>query len=228
MDQIMDQKENEEIRGIDVSHWNGKVNWKLVAGSGIRFAMIKCINEANQFDSEFKRNYEGCMEQGIFVGVYKYVIARDQKEAEKEVAALLNALKGKKITYGVWLDIEDKRLSDIPALSMIGIVDLMIGRLKQAGYTAGVYCSKHWYDRLFAPYEAAYLFWIARYPARDDGQVHPKLDPGVGVCWQYSSKGVIEGIDGKVDLNLARTDISRIKEERPMSIKQKILSFLIK
>ena len=43
MDQIMDQKENEEIRGIDVSHWNGKVNWKLVAGSGIRFAMIKCI-----------------------------------------------------------------------------------------------------------------------------------------------------------------------------------------
>lgn len=216
----------EPIYGIDVSHWNGMIDWKRVAGSGIRFAMIKCItDDAKQFDREFKRNYNGCVGQGIHVGVYKYVIARNCREAKEEADALIGALEGKKITYGVWLDIEDRRLMDISALELIGLVGTMLDKLKSAGYVAGVYCSKHWYEKLFAPYGVACLFWIARYPAKDDGRVHPKLDPGAGVCWQYSSKGKVDGIEGKVDLDLARTDISQIEIEPPLSLGQKAAIF---
>lgn len=201
-----------EIYGIDVSHWNGDIDWGQAAGSGIRFAMLKCLIEGSgRFDSKFKQNYNGCIEHKIHVGVYNYVIAKNCEEAEEEADALISALKGKKITYGVWLDIEDRRLLDIPAADLISITDTMVDKLEKAGYVAGVYCKKNWYDQLFAPHKTSYRFWIARCPVKDDGQVHPRLDPGVGLCWQYSSKGTVKGITGKVDLDLARTDISHIR-----------------
>lgn len=204
------QGQNQEILGIDVSHWNGMIIWSHVAGAGIRFAMLKCVNEGLKPDQRFNYNYQSCIRQAIHVGAYKYVTATTLLAAFREVKAILSVLRGKKITYGVWLDVEDKRLAGLSAKEQIRLIGFMLLMLRLCGYTAGVYCCKSWYDKVFAPYKLPWLFWIARYPVKDDGEIHSKLDPGIGVCWQYSSKGKVEGIAGNVDRDLARMDLSKI------------------
>lgn len=213
----------ENFRGIDVSHWNGIIDWECVAKNGIRFAMLKCMNESNQKEISFEHNYLECLENGIYVGVYIYVVAMTKKRAETVINALLGILKNRTIQYGVWLDVEYKGLENLPKDELLMLVDFMLERLRRAGYVAGVYCNLSWYRAIFQ--KKQYLFWIARYPAKDNGEIHPNLDPGIGVCWQYSSKGKVEGIAGNVDLDLAKTDISEIRVDKPSMI-ERILAFL--
>lgn len=204
------QRQENGIYGIDVSHWNGIVDWKCVAGSGIRFAMLKCINKSNQIEKNFEYNYQECMKNNIYVGVYIYVMATTKEKAKAAIDALLNIIKNKNIQYGVWLDIEDTVLADLKELPEL--IEIMLDRLHRAGYTAGVYCDFSWYNKYFKGKQ--YLFWIARYPAKDNGEVHPALDPGIGVCWQYSKKGNVPGIAGNVDMDLAKEDISEIEVKK--------------
>lgn len=212
-----------DIHGIDISHWNGTVDWERVAGSGIRFAMLKCMNKRNRIETGFENNYQECLKNHIYVGVYIYVMAKTKEQAKAAIDALLIIIKNKKIHYGVWLDIEYKGLKDISKEELLALVDFMLYRLHRAGYTAGVYCNFSWYQDFFA--EKEYLFWIGRYPLHDNGEIHPSLEPEAGVCWQYSSKGKVAGIIGDVDLNLAKVDISKIREKKPSFI-EKILKIL--
>lgn len=209
MEENTEQKNKKTYCGIDVSHWNGDIKWKTVAGSGIEFAMLKCMNESNQMDRCFEANYQGCIKSGIYVGVYIYVAATTKYMAETVIDKLLEILRNRKIKYGVWLDVEDSRLRKIDPKDLTGIVDFMLKKLNDAGYTAGVYCNYNWYQAIFKG--TPYLFWIARYPIEDDGSLHPQLDPGSVACWQYSSHGTVNGISGHVDLDLAKEDISQIK-----------------
>ena len=214
------------IHGIDVSHWNGIVDWKYVAKSGIRFAMLKCINKSNQIEKNFEYNYQECLKNNIYVGVYIYVMATTKEKAKAAIEALLGIIKNRKIRYGVWLDVEDKVLADLKEFHEL--IEFMLDKLHKAGYTAGVYCNLSWYNEYFKGKQ--YLFWIARYPVEDNGEVHSALDPEIGVCWQYSSKGKVPGIVGNVDMDLAKVDISKIKVkkkplvERILEILGKIIS----
>lgn len=204
------QRKEKNIHGIDISHWNGIVDWKYVAKSGIRFAMLKCINKSNQIEKNFEYNYQECLKNNIYVGAYIYVMATTKEKAKAAIDALLAILKKRKIRYGVWLDVEDKVLENLKELPEL--IEFMLDKLNRAGYTAGVYCNLSWYDKYFKGKQ--YLFWIARYPVNDNGEVHPALDPGIGVCWQYSSKGEVSGIAGNVDMDLAKVDISKIKVKK--------------
>ncbi len=217
------QRKDNSIYGIDISHWNGIVDWKCVAGSGVRFAMLKCINKSNQIEKNFEYNYQECLKNNIYVGVYIYVMATTKEKAKAAIDALLGILKHRKIRYGVWLDVEDKVLADLKELPEL--IEIMLDKLRRAGYTAGVYCNLSWYKKYFI--EKQYLFWIARYPVKDNGEVHPALDPGIGVCWQYSSKGKVPGIVGNVDMDLAKVDISKIKVKKKPLI-ERILGILRK
>lgn len=220
MNEDMLRKEK-NIHGIDISHWNGIVDWKYVAESGIRFAMLKCMNKSNRIEINFENNYQECLENNIYVGVYIYVMATTKEKAKAAIEALLAILKNRKIRYGVWLDVEDKVLADLKELPEL--IEIMLDKLYRAGYTAGVYCNLSWYNKYFKGKK--YLFWIARYPVKDNGEVHPALDPGIGVCWQYSSKGKVPGIVGNVDMDLAKVDISKIKV-RKKSFIERILEIL--
>lgn len=204
------QRKEKNIYGIDVSHWNGIVDWKYVAESGIRFAMLKCMNKSNQIEINFENNYQECLENNIYVGVYIYVMATTKEKAKAAIEALLGILKNRRIQYGVWLDVEYRALENLKELPEL--IEIMLDKLHRAGYTAGVYCNLSWYKKYFKGKQ--YLFWIARYPVKDNGEVHSALDPGVGVCWQYSSKGKVPGIVGNVDMDLAKVDISKIKVKK--------------
>lgn len=111
-----------EIKGIDVSRWNGKIDWKTVASYGMGFAILRITEKGNIVDSTFEPNYKGCIENKIPVGVYKYSYATTIAQIEDEANVVIKTLNKRKLDYPVFLDIEDKcqeNLSDSLMMKMI-------------------------------------------------------------------------------------------------------------
>ena len=191
--------------GIDVSKHNGVIDWGMVKTSGIDFAVLKVTNKANQIEESFERNYNGCADNQIPIGVYKYVYATSMAKAEAEARAIVEVLRGRKIEGEVWLDMEDKSISGIGKAALTLIIDQEAKILKAAGYKVGIYCNKNWYYEVLDGPELArrYPFWIACWGA-NNGIWKGRADDPKGICvaWQYTSRGKCFGISGYVDLNI--------------------------
>ena len=97
--------------GIDCAKWQGAIDWAKVKKAGVQFAILKVTQKNNTVESAFEKNYKGCIDQGIPVGVYRYVYAKTAAAATAEAKAIVSVLKGKKIPCGVWLDMEDSPAS---------------------------------------------------------------------------------------------------------------------
>lgn len=97
-----------EIKGIDVSRWNGNIDWKTVASYGMGFAILRITEKGNIVDSTFEPNYKGCIENKIPVGVYKYSYATTIAQIKNEANVVIKTLNKRKLDYPVFLDIEDK------------------------------------------------------------------------------------------------------------------------
>ena len=198
-----------EVFGIDVSHHNGAIDWKKVAESGKKFAIMKCQYEAQSHrkDERFEENYKGCGENGIARGVYIYIARASMADPVADANSLLKHLKDRPLEYGIWLDLEDKSV-DVKGKAYIKNLAYQYARIfEKAGYYVGIYCNKDWYNRLIdEELKKDYDFWIARYPLKDNGEYNPNsiLKPKYGnaVAWQYSSKGNVPGIKGNVDLDV--------------------------
>lgn len=96
-----------EIKGIDVSRWNGSIDWKTVASYGMGFAILRITEKGNIIDSTFEPNYKGCIENKIPVGVYKYSYATTIAQIKNEANVVIKTLNKRKLDYPVFLDIED-------------------------------------------------------------------------------------------------------------------------
>ena len=99
-----------EVFGVDVSHHNGKIDWEQVAKSGKKFAIMKCQYEAqsHRIDEYFDYNYSETGRCDIARGVYIYIARHSMADPVADAQSLLNHLKGRKLEYGIWLDLEDK------------------------------------------------------------------------------------------------------------------------
>ena len=97
-----------EIKGIDVSRWNGNIDWKTVANYGMGFAILRITEQGNIVDSTFEPNYKGCIENQIPVGVYKYSYATTIAQIKDEANVVIKTMNKRKLDYPVFLDIEDK------------------------------------------------------------------------------------------------------------------------
>lgn len=198
-----------EVFGIDVSHHNGKIDWEKVAASGIKFAIMKCQYEAqsHRMDETFEYNYSEAGKVDIARGVYIYIARTSMADPEGDAQSLLKHLKGRKLEYGIWLDLEDKTV-DVKGKGYIkDLANKYADIFMKAGYYVGIYCNRDWYIRLIHDdLKQSFDFWIARYPKNDRGiyNEHSTLKPptNVAVAWQYSSKGHVPGIIGKVDLDV--------------------------
>ena len=104
----MPEKEEEKmnIKGIDVSAYQGKINWKIVADYGMGFAILRITEKGNKIDSTFEQNYKGCDQHGIPVGVYKYSYAKSVAQAEQEAEGVLKVLGKRKLDFPVFYDLE--------------------------------------------------------------------------------------------------------------------------
>lgn len=225
------------IQGIDVSHHQGAIDWAKVAEAGISFAIMKAMYEAasHRKDECFDANYDRAVANGIAPGVYVYHASVSLKDPVKEATDLVAHLGGRKLPYGIWLDLEDKSLRAAGKAAINSLVAAETAVYRAAGYQVGIYCNKDWYENVIDPaLRNQFKFWVARYPKNDDGTMKNNLSPkSYAVAWQYSSKGRVPGIDGNVDLDVDFVDIPEmfgtavgeqsepVKEEAPKSKYQK-------
>lgn len=220
--------------GIDVSHYQKNIGWGMVAKKGItsagnlpvNFAILKCIYEAQSHrpDEYFEKNYQGCIDNAINVGIYVYHASKSLADPVAEAEALVKTLNGRKLHLGIWHDLEDKSLRAAGNLAIHNMLKIEDEILKSHGYTdIGIYCSKYWHDSIL---DQKYLkdiykyWWIARYLKNDLGQIPPEsMSPEkYADAWQFSSKGKVSGIAGNVDLDVDFTGLAaKMAKDLPKS-----------
>lgn len=203
-----------EIKGIDVSAWQGKIDWKTVADYGMGFAILRITEAGNVVDSQFENNLAGCNKYNIPVGVYKYSYAMTIAEIQREARKVVSTLNGRRIQFPVFLDLEYNNQKSLGSESVHKMADAFREIVEAAGYKFAIYCNVDWYENVICSHLKKHDFWIARYPANDDGWLQERLRPDFGVGWQYSSKAKIPGINGTVDRNVFYKDYFEETEKK--------------
>lgn len=201
-----------EIKGIDVSAWQGKIDWEKVADYGMGFAILRITEAGNIVDKYFEANLTGCNKHKIPVGVYKYSYAMTIAEIQSEARKVVSVLNGRKLQYPVWLDLEYNNQRSLGAENIHKMAEAFEKIITAAGYKFGIYCNVDWYMNVICSHLKKYDFWIARYPANDDGWLQERLRPDFGVGWQYSSKAKIPGINGTVDRSVFYKDYKEVSK----------------
>lgn len=190
--------------GIDVSRHNGTIDWNAVKSSGVDYVIIRCGYRGSSSgalitDQNFKSNIKGATAAGLKVGIYVFSQAINEVEAVKEASLAVSLAKGYNLTYPIFIDTESSggRADKIDVATRTAVVNAFCQTVQSAGYQAGIYASKSWYEtKLSMSAIGSYKIWLAQYAAA------PTYG-GRYDMWQYSSKGTISGINGKVDLNLS-------------------------
>jgi lysozyme len=196
-----------EYKGIDVSHWQGAFDWAKVKAAGIQFAIIKSGGSDAGFytDPRWEENYKGAKDNGIAVGAYYFVgpgciSAADGKADAERFLAQLN---GKRFEYPVYIDVEAT-----PASAKAGATEAAIAfcrAMEAAGYYAGIYSSTYsgFRDRLDDSKLTPFTHWVAQYASKCT------YGGSYGI-WQYSSSGQVNGISGRVDMDVSYQDFPSI------------------
>lgn len=205
-----------EIKGIDVSKYQGSIDWQKVKESGIKFAMLRLCSSNNSglyIDTTFEKNYTDAKSVGISVGAYIYTYATTEKEQNKELEFALNGLNGKVLDYPLALDVEDSSLTKIGKTSLTNLIKRGLDIIDQKGYTPMLYTYTNYTTNLDMDILSSYDLWIADYRGYN----------GYGKCdmWQYSSSGNVDGISGNVDMNISYKDYSN-KETEDEELLQKL------
>lgn len=195
-------------RGIDVSKWNGTINWRAVADSGIQFAMVRTSfgwsNWEKFTDRQLRNNINGAKSVGMPIGAYHYCYATNPQQAIMEADFFISRLRWAQWEYPVCLDIEDKNQLGLNVQQCTDVAITFLERVKSAGYYVGIYANLNWtrykldMNRL-NPYE----LWIAHWNSQC-GCTKP-----YGI-WQYTSSGFIPGIGTRVDLDYSYKDYPSI------------------
>ncbi len=210
LDYVGDDSTVEVKNGIDVSRFQGSINWEKVAKAGVDFAIVRAglrgTTEGKLLvDDCFEDNVIGATENGIDVGVYFYSQAVNEEEAKEEVQMILDLIEPYDIKYPVVIDVESAesdtaRTANLSTDDYELVVDTFCKTVKQAGYTPMIYGNVKSFTLLMDAEDVDnYDIWIAYYGL-------PLYYPYHFDMWQYTSTGRIDGIDGDVDLNICITD----------------------
>ena len=184
---------------IDVSEHQGKIDWEKVKPQ-IDGAILRCgygSDYTNQDDEQFKRNADECTRLGIPFGVYLYSYADSIEKAKSEAAHVLRLIKGYKLSYPVYLDLEESGTSEGAVERVIVFGDI----IEKAGYWCGIYANLYWWEMILKKGLERFTKWVAQY------NVACEYDGANLDIWQYSSKGRIDGIGGNVDMNECYRDL---------------------
>ena len=190
--------------GIDVSKWNGTIDWKAVKNSGVSFVIIRCGYRGSSQgalieDPKFTANIKGASEAGLKVGVYFFTQAVDEVEAVYEASYVLDKIRNYSISYPVFLDVEASggRGDKISKETRTKVCKAFCQTIQNGGYAAGIYANKTWLTEKINTGElGAFKIWLAQYASAPT--YTGKYD-----IWQYKSTGSVSGISGSVDLNLS-------------------------
>lgn len=189
-------------KGIDVSKWQGDIDWQKVKAAGIEFAILRASYgdgtsrfKNNGRDEKFDRNYQEAKKVGIPIGVYHYCYAKNMNEMKKEAEFFLSIINGKQFEYPIILDLEDNNQQSINKSDLTDMAIAFLEILEKNGYYAMLYANKYWLENKL-DYERLKKFdiWLAQWAAK------PTWKGSFGI-WQYTSDGNVNGITGRVDMN---------------------------
>lgn len=189
-----------QLKGIDVSVWNGSINWALTKKE-IDFAILRIGygREVSQKDARFEANYAGCKANGIPVGGYWYNYAKTVDDAKREAQACIKCLNGRKLDYPVWYDIEENSVFATGKANVSKIAEVFCEALKAAGYKVGLYSSYYTFKTYFTDeVKNKYDIWLA-HVGNGGAPLNNTGYPDHKEMWQYSWKGRYSGINGNVD-----------------------------
>lgn len=193
---------------IDVSSYQGVINWLKVKASGVQGAILKVIRKDLNPDKQFENNWKGCQEAGLpIVGVYNYIYANTVAKARAAAQAVIKVLAGRDAM--VYLDVEDICMEGL-GRELINIINAYAEVITGAGLKLGVYTGQYFYNTYIKPYGGVnYPLWIARYGLNNgvaDQKYYPNINGMIG--WQYTSNGTVAGISGRVDISLWYEEIA--------------------
>nr|WP_307998301.1 GH25 family lysozyme [uncultured Merdimonas sp.] len=200
-------------KGIDVSQWNGNIDWAKVKNTDVDYAMIRCgygMNETGQDDTMWKKNADACTANGIPFGTYLYSYADTVARAKSEAEHVLRLVKGYNLSYPIFYDLEETSVrSSVSKTQIAQIAKTFCDTIRAAGYKVGVYANLDWFnnyltDSIFNNYDR----WVAQWN-------HSCTYAGDYVMWQCTDEGSVNGISGPVDL-----DFSMVKtyDQQPIAV----------
>ncbi len=207
---LLDMEEGEHANavklGIDVSKWNGEIDWEVVKAEGVDFAIIRCGYRGSSSgwlleDPYFYKNLTGAKKAGIKVGLYFFTQATNLVEAVEEASMVVSLLGDTEIEYPVFIDTEgaggNGRADNLDPGTRTAVVNAFCQTIQNAGLDAGVYSGRNWfYNNLIVDEMEAPNVWLAEY--RQTPLYEGRYD-----MWQYTSSGSVAGIEGRVDLNIS-------------------------
>ena len=187
--------------GIDVSGWQGEIDFEKIKNAGVEFIMIRVggtrgTNGEYFVDKYFKRNIEEANKYGIKAGIYFYSYANSKESAMKDAKWVIKQIKDYDIDLPIAFDWEEWAYFNDYNLSFFGLTSMaesFLETIEDAGYEGMLYSSKSYLENIWLP--TKYDIWLAHYTTQTNYQGKYKL-------WQLCENGKIDGIDGAVDINV--------------------------
>lgn len=191
--------QNVLARGIDVSRWQGEINWSQVAADDVSFVMLGTRSKG-VVDPYFHRNIQQASAAGVKVGVYIYSLATTVEMAEAEADFVLDLIHDYPVSYPVAFDMEDSTQGNLSKEELAAIANAFCKKISDSGYYPIIYANENWLKNKLDMSLMDYPVWVARYSARPSYQ-----NP---VMWQATSTGSVKGINGNVDIDFQFKDFS--------------------
>ncbi len=203
------------FKGIDVSYWQGQIDFDRLANSNqidymiTRIGWYSSSKQKLMVDTQFERNYREAKRKNIPLGAYVYSYATSVEEARREAQSVVEYLKNTNQTQyelPIFYDIENDNQIQLGKDTITRMCIEFCEVLKNAGFSVGVYSYSYWLENYMNlnSLPSDYSVWVAQYDKNHDGSLPENIYKYANKydMWQYSSKGKVEGIDGDVDVNI--------------------------
>ncbi len=203
-----------KTKGIDVSKWQGEVDFNKVRAEGYEFVIINAGfgRYISQKDRYFETNYKNARAAGLKVGAYWYSYAVNSADAKKEAETFLAAVEGKQFEYPLAYDIEDSTQSGLSGKVIGDMINAFCGHLESKGYYAAIYSYASFLkSKVPAACRSKYDVWVANFDV-----AKPDYPYEYGM-WQYTSKGKVSGVSGSCDCDYAYKDYPAIMKAQGLN-----------
>lgn len=208
-------------RYIDVSRYQGTIDWAQVAAAGYKGAMLKTVSTNRKLskrsdglyiDQTFEANYRNARAAGLDVGVYYYTYATSEAMANAELALVREAVRGKELTMPVCVDVEENKLKPMSTLDLTNLTTYALEQVEKMGFYAQLYTyTGYKYELDMARLSSRWDVWLADYTGKT-----PKVSFKYS-AHQHTSKGRVPGISGNVDLSVTEINYPRIIRKKGLT-----------
>ena len=200
----MQTRSDSNYKGIDISHWQGDVDFAKVKAAGYKIVYIKATQGQSSVDSYFKVNTESAKKNGMYIGFYHYFTATNTDAALKEAAHFVNTTKAYTPDCRMALDVESNS-GKLSSATISSLCKTFLDEVKKlSGHDVVLYTYTSFIKEYLQKSLAIYPIWIAQYGVRTPS------DNGIWSSWagfQYSEKGAVSGVSGDCDLDEFTKDI---------------------